>query len=132
MSRRKFSIEECWRHGMIKSREVVFNKFNFDEILEEIYEEAEKQYKHSEINSDILLDILESFGYSEDQKYILREMILAKEEKATLEHTPPVTTDAIPISWILQWQDEKTDGEFSFELITELLEDWEEFKGEKR
>ena len=132
MHRRILPLQECWKYGMTKSREEVFNHFNFDDASEYVYEKAEEQYKSSEITSDILIDILNSCDYTEDQKYVLKEMILEQEEIDAVDCTPPAVDDAIPISWILQWQDEKTDGEFYFDVIIELLEDWEEFKGKKR
>ena len=67
-------LSECWRYGMTKGAEEVFNKFNFEKTLKFLYVELSKS--NPNFTQEDAVEYLDKQGYTEDQKYILREMII--------------------------------------------------------
>ena len=66
-------------------------------------EKAIAEWKERETNEPLTMTIVDNVG-------------------TMITHSP--TVDAIPISWIEEWEEKYTEGEYSFELITDLIEDW--------
>ena len=81
-------LDELWNENelRIEDKTLLDLLFDFDKAVEDVYQEAEKHYKSSEITADILTSVADRYFYfSDEQLDQLRAKFDADELRASLE-----------------------------------------------